>query len=114
MEGSDGIFSENINFNRSSIDFGNRLNFNVISPLPILSLELYVIFYINGDIILEKTLFIGDVVHAKFPYFLVVVFVTVKLVGNGPKQAVSVTVALLDHHFLAFQTFNEALRPLLQ
>ena len=80
VESSNRFISKDINLNRPGIDFGQCLNFDIISPLAICSLLFDVFINIFDHIVPKKVFLQRNVIQADLPDFLVVLLISVQLV----------------------------------
>lgn len=97
MESADGLVAKHVDFDGTGIDFGEGLHLDVVSPFPILPFGFNVLVDVFHHVVAEKSPFQRNIVHANFSDLLMVFLVTIKLVRDRAKQAITVAGALLDH-----------------
>lgn len=90
MKSSNRFISKNIDFYRSCIDFWQSLDFNIITPLPILSLLFNVFINVLYHIVPKKVFFKRNIIHANFSDLLMILLISIKLIWYWSKQTIPI------------------------
>ena len=114
MKSSYRFAIKDIDLNRSGVNFRDSLNLDIITPNSILSFPFHILFNIFSNIILKEFLFKLDIIHTSFPDYFMSILLTIELIGNAPKQTISIASTLLNNPPPPPQPLPQLPAPLLQ
>ena len=103
MESSNRFNSHNIYLYGSAIYLGQRLNLDIISPYTILGLSLDVLLDIFNEEVLKKLFFLQNIFHAYLSDLVMVSFLSIELVGNRSKEAITILSNFPDDHVVLIE-----------
>jgi hypothetical protein len=77
--------SHSIDLNRSRINFWYGLDFQIVTPLPVLTLSINILFNILYNVILKESFLMENVFHAELTYLHMISLHSIKLVRDRSK-----------------------------
>lgn len=97
--GFERLLAAHVNFDGNVVELPEGLKLDVVAPDSVFGFVLDVLFNIPiYDVVLEVVFFRENVLHGEASQFLVVHFIPVELVRDGPKHTISVALDILNAH----------------